>query len=66
MQGTPEELYPGSRLRFGASTRVYTLQPPQGLEHKRSRPGTSGSPEKRVRFSGGLEQIVGYSDGRRG
>ena len=65
MQGTPEELYPGSKLRFGASTRVYTLQPPQALERKRGRQGLPGTPpDKRVRFSGGLESIVGYSDGR--
>ena len=70
LQGTPEELYPGSKLRFGASTRVYMLHPPQRAGSKRgAQQGDepSGKRSKNVRFgapSSGLEQIIGYSDGR--
>ena len=66
LQGTPEELYPGSKLRLGASTRAYMLQPPQKAGSKRGLQTDAQGPDKRVRFgsNSALEQIIGYSDGR--
>ena len=68
LQGTAKEMKPDSQLRLGASTRFYTVHPPARPGSKRhlpdSEPGSGR--QKSVRFgeSGGLEQIIGYSDGR--
>ena len=59
---------PESQLRLGASTRFYTMQAPARAGSKRPPAADQGSDvgRKSVRFgeSGGLEQIIGYSDGR--
>ena len=79
-QGKSAELLSGQGLRFGASTRVYTLEmPEQAGKHPRKRlheaatlasASTEQQPKGRVHFAdkaddaNGLEQIIGYSDGR--
>ena len=68
LQGKASEVGSQSRLQLGASTRSYAVQPPLRAGSKRSAGPDSSSDARRksVRFgeSGGLEQIIGYSDGR--